>query len=63
MWGVWLFQDKEKEIQTMKTQQELIKFYEKRLENVLKQFSDSSHQSYIQTAVINLEEVKKGRGW
>ena len=47
----------------MKTQQELIKFYEKRLENVLKQFSDSSHQSYIQTAVINLEEVKKGRGW
>lgn len=42
---------------------ELIKYYEKQLEKVKKQYSDELHKSYVKYAEKQLEEVKNGREW
>lgn len=49
---------------TMKTQEELIEYYEKMLEKVKAAYSgDCRKGEYIKYAEDNLEAVKNGREW
>jgi len=49
---------------TMKTQEELIEYYEKMLEKVKAAYSGSFRgEGYIKYAEDNLEAVKNGREW
>lgn len=48
----------------MKTQEQLIKWYEQRLEKVLAAYSgDCRFENYIEFARQELEAVKNGRTW
>lgn len=48
----------------MKTKEELISYYEKQLEKVIKTYEgDFRKESYIEYAKEQLEEVKNGRQW
>jgi hypothetical protein len=48
----------------MKTQEQLIAYYEKQLEKVISSYKDSHKgEDYIQYAKEQLEAVKNGRQW
>jgi hypothetical protein len=48
----------------MKTQEELVTYYEKQLEKVIGAYgNDLRKEDYINHAKTNLEAVKNGRGW
>lgn len=48
----------------MKTQEELINYYERQLEKVIDAYgNDLRKEDYIDHAKANLEAVRNGRGW
>lgn len=48
----------------MKTQEELINYYERQLEKVIDAYgNDHRKEDYINLAKADLEAVKNGRGW